>query len=234
MARLIVALIRHGDYAQLPNTPSAHQPFALTTTGESQSRLAGTRLREIIEQNHWRLDTTIDSSQLLRAWQTAQLILETLAPCVDTAQSVECFDALAERGVGSVANLSIGQIEDIVSRDPRFPELPADWKANSHYKLPFQGAESLHEAGQRVAGHLTQCMANLQQVTNVDTLKLFVGHGAAFRHAAYHLDVLRLEQVPELSMYHASPIFLEYMPDGRWSHVSGEWKVRPPKEECLD
>jgi len=234
MARLIAALIRHGDYAQLPNTPSAHQPFALTATGESQSRLAGSKLHESIEQNAWALDTSIDSSQLLRAWQTAQCIMEGLAPCVEEPLAVECFDALAERGVGSVANLTIGQIVDIVARDPRYPELPADWKANSHYKLPFQGAESLLEAGQRVAGHLTQRMADLRQIAKTDTLKLFVGHGAAFRHAAYHLNVLSLEQIPKLSMYHASPVFLEYMPNDQWSHVAGEWKVRPPKEEYLD
>lgn len=234
MARLIAALIRHGDYKQLPDTPSAHQPFALTASGESQSRLAGYKLCEAIEQNHWVLDPIIDSSQLLRAWQTAQLIKEALVPCVEMPQRVDCFDALAERGVGSVANLTVGQIEDIVAKDPRFPELPPDWKANSHYKLPFQGAESLLEAGQRVAGHLTQRMASLRQVAKLDTLKLFVGHGAAFRHAAYHLGVLSLEQIPELSMYHASPVFLEYLPDNRWRHVAGEWKVRAIKEEDLD
>ena len=234
MARLIAALIRHGDYEQLPNTPSAHQPFVLTATGESQSRLAGSQLCETIEQNNWALDTSIDSSKLLRAWQTAQLIMETLVPCVDTAQSVECFDVLAERCVGSVANLTVAQIEDIVTKDPRFPELPSDWKTNRHYKLPFQGAESLLEAGQRVAGHLTQRMANLRQVAKVDTLKLFVGHGAAFRHAAYHLGVLSLEQIPKLSMYHASAVFLEYLPNDQWSHVAGEWKLRPPKDGYLD
>jgi broad specificity phosphatase PhoE len=234
MARLIAALIRHGDYEQLPNTPSAHQPFALTATGESQSRLVGSKLRKTIEQNHWALDTSIDSSRLLRAWQTAQLIMEALVPCVEMPQRVECFDALAERGVGSVANLTVGQIEDIVAKDPRFPELPPDWKANCHYKLPFQGAESLLEAGQRVAGHLTQRMDNLRQVAKIDTFKLFVGHGAAFRHAAYHLGVLSLEQISELSMYHASPVFLEYLPDNRWCHVAGEWKVRSLKEGYLD
>ena len=37
MARLFAALIRHGEYAQLPDTPSAHQPFALTDKGRAQA-----------------------------------------------------------------------------------------------------------------------------------------------------------------------------------------------------
>lgn len=234
MARLIAALIRHGDYAQLPNTPSAHQPFALNTVGESQSRHAGIKLLETIEQNQWAVDASIDSSQLLRAWQTAKLIEEALAPCVKEPMVVECFDALAERSVGSVANLTVDQIEEIVLRDPRYSKLPSDWKASSHYKLPFQGAESLFEAGKRVAGHLSQRMDNLRQVAKVDTMKLFVGHGAAFRHAAYHFGVLSMKQIPKLSMYHASPVFLEYMHDNRWCHVAGEWKVRAIKEGYLD
>ena len=37
MPRLIAALIRHGDYRKLPDTPSAHQPFPLNAEGEAQA-----------------------------------------------------------------------------------------------------------------------------------------------------------------------------------------------------
>jgi len=28
-------------------------------------------------------------------------------------------------------------------------------------------------------------------------------------------------------MFHCRPVMLEYLPDGSWRHVEGEWKVRP-------
>ena len=37
------------------------------------------------------------------------------------------------------------------------------------------------QAGERVARHLDHRMAELQQQVETDTVKLFVGHGAAFR-----------------------------------------------------
>jgi 2,3-bisphosphoglycerate-dependent phosphoglycerate mutase len=66
------------------------------------------------------------------------------------------------------------------------------------------------------------------------TLALFVGHGAAFRHAAHHLGILTFDQIAELSMYHARPVYLECLPDGRWRQVGGEWKVRAAADDSLD
>ena len=40
MSGLIAVFIRHGDYQQLPDTPSAHQPFPLTQAGEKQAQQA--------------------------------------------------------------------------------------------------------------------------------------------------------------------------------------------------
>ena len=48
MARLIVALIRHGDYAQLPDTPSAHQPFGLTEKGCKQAQEAAVEIEKLL------------------------------------------------------------------------------------------------------------------------------------------------------------------------------------------
>ena len=234
MPRLIAALIRHGDYRQLPETPSAHQPFPLTTEGEAQARRAGVALREALGRHGWALSPAVDSSQLLRAWQTARILNEELADRFPGAPQRTGFDDLAERGLGSAANLSIGAIETVIREDPRFPELPADWKSNSRFRLPLQGAESLLEAGERVAAHIERQMQTLSERVSIDTLKLFVGHGAAFRHAAHVLGVLSFEQIARLSMYHAQPVYLEYLPGDGWRHVGGEWKPRSGPTDRLD
>jgi 2,3-bisphosphoglycerate-dependent phosphoglycerate mutase len=147
---------------------------------------------------------------------------------------VTSFDALAERSVGSAANLSVAQIRDIIHRDPRFPDLPEGWKSDSHYRLPLQGAESLVEAGERVAAHLRQAISDLPVMPDVSRLKLFVGHGAAMRHAAWHLGVLEFQQLAQLSMYHGHPVFIESLPDGSWRHAGGEWKIRAQDSMELD
>ena len=225
MARLIAALIRHGDYHQLPDTPSAHQPFPLNSEGETQAQAGVQLLHDVIVRNDWTLVPAIDSSRLLRAWQTAGVFADGLAGLAASTPQIGSFDALAERNVGCLANLTIAQIETILHQDPRFPDPPAEWKANSHYRLPLQGAESLLEAGIRVAGHLSQAMTALPPDEH-DRVKVFVGHGAAFRHAAYHLGVLAFEQLRELSMFHCQPVFIEYLAGGQWRHVEGDWKVR--------
>jgi 2,3-bisphosphoglycerate-dependent phosphoglycerate mutase len=176
----------------------------------------------------------VDSSQLLRAWQTASIITEELKELFPNSPEVTGYDALAERGMGSAANLTIKEIEKIIQDDPRYPELPADWKSNSRFRLPLQGAESLLEAGERVAAHLNRQMATLAETVETDTLKLFVGHGAAFRHAAYHMGVLEFADIARLSMYHARPVYLEYLLGGEWQHIDGEWKVRSKYSEYTD
>lgn len=230
MPRLLCALIRHGDYHQLPDTPSAHQPFPLNDNGQSQARQAGMLLNEHLLINSWSLAPSIDSSNLLRAWQTADLISQQL----DQYCFVEGFDQLAERSMGSASNLTIEQIEHILRVDPRFDEPPPDWKADSHYRLPLQGAESLIESGERVASHVLQRTRVLRNTITQDTIKLFVGHGAAFRHAAQQMGLLVPEQIPQLSMYHCRPIFLELLPDDNWHHIGGEWKIRENNNYITD
>jgi len=230
MSRLIAALVRHGDYHQLPGAPSAHQPFALNERGETQARDAGAVLAELLQREAWTLYPLIDSSQMLRAWQTARLIADQLG-----GPEIQCFDALAERGVGCAANLTVAQIEAVLRDDPRYPAPPPGWKADSHYRLPLQGAESLLQAGERVAGHLRRSMATLRDTgLREDTLKVYVGHGAAFRHAAHHLGVLAFEDIAKLSMYHGVPVLLENLPDDSWRQVGGQWKRRGAGEEFKD
>jgi len=234
MAAAIAALIRHGDYAQLPDTPSAQQPFPLNADGERQAREAAASLRDACRRNDWRLESCIDSSRMLRAWQTARIIADELADLSPDGLEVLSFDALAERSVGCAANLSVARVEEIIHQDPRFPDPPAGWKSDSRYRLPLQGAESLSEAGERVAAHLRERIAALAAAVDTPCLKLFVGHGAAMRHAAWHLGVLEFEQLAQLSMYHGSPVYIEQRADGSWRHVCGDWKVRGQDSMELD
>ena len=233
MARLIAALIRHGDYQQLPDTPSAHQPYPLNPRGEIQAQEGAQILYDTVTRNGWSLVPAIDSSRLLRAWQTATLMAARLAELSSFTPRIESYDALAERDVGCLANLSITQIEDVLRQDPRFPDPPADWKADSEYCLPLQGTESLLQAGERVAAHLLQSMAAVPPDDH-DRVKVFVGHGAAFRHAAFHLGVLEFGQLRQLSMFHCQAVMLEYMSDGHWRHVEGDWKVRALQSSFTD
>ena len=233
MGRRIAAIIRHGDYHQIPGAPSAHQPFSLNPEGEIQAQEAAGIIAGFLQQQGWQLHPQIDCSRMLRAWQTARIINDKLSQHYAQELSLQSFDELAERSVGCVANLTTEQIRKIVNDDPRYPDPPEDWKSDSHYRLPLQGAESLLEAGERVAKHLLQQMSQLQKEAT-DTLKLFVGHGAAFRHAAFHLGILNYDQLARLSMYHGRPIFLELLDDGSWHHIDGEWKIRASGSEFKD
>ena len=67
MTRLIAALVRHGDYHQLPDTPSAHQPYPLNSEGETQAQEGAQDLHDMIIRNDWTLLPSIDSSRMLRA-----------------------------------------------------------------------------------------------------------------------------------------------------------------------
>lgn len=225
MSRLILGFIRHGDYQQLADTPSAHQPFGLSDRGKTDACLEAQKLCRFILHEGWQLLPHIDCSNMLRSWQTAEIFRVILEASLDLSLSTQSYDALAERSVGSVANLTVKEIEDIVNNDPRYPRLKEGWKSDSDFCLPFQGAESLMTAGHRVATHLNTQMADITRKSDTQ-LKLCVGHGASFRHAAYHFGVIDAEEIAQLSMYHSRPIFLELLEDGSWQHIAGEWKYR--------
>ena len=65
-----------------------------------------------------------------------------------------------------------------------------------------------------------------------DALKLFVGHGAALRHAAHLMGILPFERIAKLSMFYAKPVVFEgSAPAGAigtlaWTRISGDWKHR--------
>lgn len=232
MAKLVLAFARHADYAQLAATPSAHQPFALNAVGVEQAESQARLFAESLQQKGWQLLPEIACSTMLRAWQTAQVFKETLQPSANNQLQIRCYEELAERSVGSVANLSVTQIEQIIDADPRYDSLPDSWKSDSHFCLPFQGAESLLDAGQRVASCLQQQLDKAAH-SDLTQVQLVVGHGASFRHAAYHLGIIEFDMIAKLSMYHAQPLLFEY-DNGDWQHIAGEWKLRQPKREAID
>ncbi|MCK5698061.1 MAG: phosphoglycerate mutase family protein [Gammaproteobacteria bacterium] len=234
MARMIAALIRHGDYHQLADTPSAWQPFPLNKAGEKHAQSAAQMISDKITQECWQLHSSCHSSQLLRAWQTADIICQQLNKIDTNELHINSFSALAERSVGSAANLNLTQIEAVIKSDPRYELLPKNWKSDSYFCLPLQGAESLMDSGKRVSHHIKQTMLECRHSVNQPTVKLFVGHGAAFRHAAYQLGLLKFEQIAQLSMYHGTPIFIELLEDGSWLHIAGQWKVRGKKTQYRD
>jgi 2,3-bisphosphoglycerate-dependent phosphoglycerate mutase len=171
------------------------------------------------------LESTIDSSRLRRAWETANLMARELERLGCTSLRIEEFDDLAERGLGAAANLTIEEIEAVLAADPRFEVPVPGWKRDPTYVLPLQGAESLEQAGRRVAKHV---LARSRALAG-RSLKMFVGHGGAFRHAARELGLLTSDQAQALSMHHGAPIFLEHRADGhgdRVVHTGGAWRER--------
>lgn len=230
----LVALIRHGDYHQLENVPSALQPFPLSEKGAEEVRAQATQFAEMLNKEDWRLNPIVHSSVLLRAWQTAQIYIDTLKDFFDGPVEHLTSEMLSERSVGSVANLTIDEIELVIEADPRFETPPANWKSNSHYCLPFTGAESLLHAGQRVANYLTSNLSRVTAENNAcQRVQLFVGHGASIRHAACHINVMKMEDINKFSMFHGHPIVMKFT-QGEWRHIAGKWKVRDNQKDATD
>lgn len=232
MSKLFLAFVRHGDYQQKKRTPSAFQPFSLSEKGQQQAALSADKLQDFAQQHNLKIKSAIYSSNLLRAWQTAKIIKDTLK---DRKCHIESSSALNERSVGSVANLSVEEIESLLKLDPRYECPEFNWKSDTYYCLPFDGAESLMQAGERVANFIRKTFIEVKQNAKKDTLVVMVGHGAAFRHAAHLLGILEFDEIAKYSMFHADPLFFEMTPcQNTRSHcfekVQGEWKVRKSKE----
>ncbi|GAB3485531.1 histidine phosphatase family protein [Marinomonas epiphytica] len=222
-----IALIRHGAYQQIEQAPSALQPYPLTIQGEIEVRQQARQLAAWLSEHAIQLDPIIDCSTLLRAWQTAEIYRQELAGFFKNTPVIESFSALCERSVGAVANLTVDEIERILELDPRFERPPANWKSSSDYCLPFDGAESLMDAGTRVANHIQHRMLGEHD----DTLKLIIGHGASIRHAAYLLELMEKEQIRQLSMFYGHPVVFDFANQTSFSvPVFGKWKQRKLNE----
>ena len=223
---MIAALIRHGEYHQPPGVPSAHLPHPLTPEGESQARRGAELVAEHLQRAGWHLAPRVHCSMMLRAWQTATIMAEILGERLGVQLEVcECPE-LAERCVGAVANLTVTQIEEVLAADPRYEVPNEGWKRDSHYRLPFQGCESLLEAGQRVALHIRSTLPDAP-----GCVRLYFGHGGAFRHAAHALGVLPFASLEKLSMHHATPVFLQGS-GAQWQVAAGAFKQRRARAEA--
>jgi 2,3-bisphosphoglycerate-dependent phosphoglycerate mutase len=216
-----VALMRHGTFHQPADVPSAHLPHGLTDEGRTEAERGARMLFQLAEEHGLRLHPVIDCSRLRRAWETAQIARSVLGERSGISFEVAEFDDLAERSLGAAANLTVAEIERVIADDPRFTPLPKGWKRNPDVVLPFQGAESLLTAGYRVAAHLQLRLREL----GPNVLKVCVGHGGAFRHAAQALGVLKSDQVAGLSMYCGEAVTLRHGAHG-WGHFAGRWKPR--------
>lgn len=224
VATRYAAFIRHGAYHQNPNCPSALQPHPLTETGLEQAQACGLELAGLLQRNDWGLSPRVHSSLQLRAWQTAQAAISAIGPAGSQVSFVQT-PALSERSVGSAANLTLDEIEEVLRKDPRAEVPPPGWKSDSDYCLPLHGAESLMQAGARVAAYVQSVMQEPAPEGRAE-LTLFFGHGASFRHAAHKLGILAREEISRLSMYHAKPLLFCYTAQGTWSHFAGDWKHR--------
>ncbi|WP_130536772.1 histidine phosphatase family protein [Thiomicrorhabdus indica] len=217
----IFAFLRHGSYHQKPNVPSAWQPYALDIHGIEQSQLAAQKIIEFANNHALNLPEKIFCSNLLRAWETARVLAENFS----TPPNIESDSALNERSVGALANLSVKEIDEILHSDPRFEHPGFTWKSDSYYRLPFDGAESLMDAGERVANFIQQ---QLSKPANHSQLQIFIGHGASFRHAAHLMGILEFEQIKQYSMHYASPMFFKWdAAQQKFLHMAGNWKIRP-------
>jgi broad specificity phosphatase PhoE len=235
LGRSVLGLIRHGEYAQPAGVPSAHLPYALTPAGLTQAREAALAVLDFARSSQLELQPVIDCSRLRRSWETANVMARTLQQHTEQGFACRELDELAERGLGALANLTVEAIETIVRDDPRYPAPPPGWKRDSAYRLPYLGCESLADAGARVARHLRSCAAELSVPPSrlharTSGLKLLVGHGGAFRHAAGELGLLSPDQVANLSMDYGAPIYfeLERLANGseRFIHIAGSWRQR--------
>lgn len=213
--------LRHGAYRQQVDAPSAHQPHGLTASGRKQAEAAAPLILDWLQDNEAELAPVMHCSSLLRAWQTADILRTAVVNLGGPALRLQADDALCERSVGALANLDKSRIESVLFADPRVKALPDNWKSARDFRLPVPGAESLAQAGRRVAAYVGK---ELERAA-ANQAVIFVGHGAAFRHAAFELRGLTLEEIARLSMHHASPLFFAWE-QGRLQRVAGDWKQR--------
>lgn len=229
-SRRVLALVRHAEFHRPMDVPSAHLPYGLTALGASQATRAASVLLQFAREQELALDGVIDCSTLRRAWETARCLALELGSLTGVEHAVHEFAELAERSLGAAANLRRGEIEAVVGADPRFEVPPTGWQRDPTYRLPLPGAESLDEAGARVARHIE---LRTREPSATPTLKIIVGHGAAFRHAACHLGVLERGRAAHVTLEHAAPIYLERRSSSgaaaRMTHIAGHWRERVPE-----
>jgi 2,3-bisphosphoglycerate-dependent phosphoglycerate mutase len=222
--RRVAAFVRHGHFDRPEGTASAHSLYPLSPEGRGQAQLGAGPILEMCEDLGLELDSRIEASQLLRAWETAKLVGESLTERTGQNFYVIQRDELIERGLGSATNLRFERIEEMLAADPRLGPLPEGWRRMPEFRLPVQGAESLMQAGARVAARVAMSLDSIPAADSRDVVRLFVAHSGCLRHAAVALGALDVRTVPGLSMDFAQTVMLEKLPNGGWVHVAGQFR----------
>jgi 2,3-bisphosphoglycerate-dependent phosphoglycerate mutase len=96
----------------------------LSEKGENQARQAAGPILQMAEELGLELDPVVESSQLLRAWQTAEILADELEARTGRRFVVVERIELLERSLGSCANLRFDQISKRLAKDPRLGPLP--------------------------------------------------------------------------------------------------------------
>jgi len=224
--RRVAGLVRHGHFDRPERHASAHSLFPLSERGREQARAAAETILGLCEEHDLELDPCIESSQLLRAWETARLLAEALIARTGRAFVVEEHDQLVERGLGACANLRFDEIRALLGADPRLAPPPEGWRRMPEYRLPVQGAESLMQAGARTATRIATSLKSIPDEDPRDVLRLFVAHAGCLRHAAVQLGVLDVRIVSGLSLEHGQAVLIERDANGDWKQIAGQWKKR--------
>lgn len=230
--RRVAALVRHGHFDRPEGTASAHSLYPLSAEGRGQAARAVDPILEMCADLGLEIDGRIEASQLLRAWETAQIIAATLPERMAERMAdrkgqrfhVVQRDELIERGLGSAANLPFERIHELLAADPRLGRLPRGWRRMPEFRLPVQGAESLMQAGSRVAARVATSLDSIPDDDPRDVVRLFVAHSGCLRHAAVVLGALDVRTVPELSMDFAQTVMIENLPNGDWVHIGGQFR----------
>lgn len=227
--RRIAAFVRHGHFERPEGTASAHSLFPLSPTGREQARDAVDVVLDFADEFNLEVDARLEASQLLRAWETAKVISEELESRTGRSFHVLQRNELIERGIGSAANMRFDDIEAMLAEDPRIAPLPKGWRRLPEFRLPVQGAESLMQAGSRVASRVSASMNSIPNDDSRDVMRLFVAHSGCLRHAAVALGAVDVRKVPGLSMGFAQTVLIEKMPNGEWVHLAGEFEKHLPE-----
>jgi len=226
--RRVAAFIRHGHFDRPEGTASAHSLFPLSALGREQATAAAETIAAMCADHALEIDSRIEASQLLRAWETANLLSEGLSERTGQNLHVIQRDELIERGLGSGANMTFERIGEMIAADPRIGPLPEGWRRIPEFRLPVQGAESLMQAGARVAGRVAASIESIPEDDPRDLVRLFVAHSGCLRHAAVVLGAIDVRNVPGLSMDFLQAVLVEQKPSGEWIHLAGEFQKHLP------
>lgn len=226
--RRVAAFVRHGHFDRPEGTASAHSPRPLSPTGRAQADGAAARIAALCADHGLEIDKRIEASQLLRAWETANVLSASLERETGRRHHVIQRDELIERGLGSAANLSLDQIATLLAADPRIGPLPEGWRRMPEFRLPLPGAESLMQAGARVAARVAASVDSIPDDDPTDVARLFVAHSGCLRHAAVVLGAIDVRHVAGLSLGFLGCVLLEKLPSGQWVHLAGEFAKHVP------